>query len=50
MSTVIFTIFTIDIVSGSSMYWGMVHYLYWLIVGMSMAGTGYAIAINYLLK
>jgi hypothetical protein len=42
-STVVFTTLSIDVVTGYSYSWGILHYLHWLFTGMAMSGTGFAI-------
>jgi hypothetical protein len=45
LSTIMFTIFTYDMFNGGLMYWGYFHHLYWLLLGITTVGSGYALVV-----
>ena len=50
VALVMFSLMTQDILSGNSMYWGILHYAFWFVFGLATVATGYAISVYHLIK
>jgi len=45
-SMILWTLMSIEIKTGNSIYWGYLHYGIWLILSLTTIGLGYALAVT----
>lgn len=44
--TILWTLMSMDIYTGNSIYWGYLHYAMWLIYSLTIIGLGYLVMVT----